>query len=49
MGRPYFKEEDPIEHSSDHKTIGKSQIPAVTILAREWLIDNHTSDDIPEK
>lgn len=44
-----IKEEYSIEHSSDHKTIAKGQIPALTILAQDWLIDNHTPHDIPGK
>lgn len=43
-----FKKEDSADHSSDHKTMAKGQIPALTILAKDWLRDNHTPLDVPE-
>ncbi len=32
-------------HSSDHKPLGQKGIPAVTLLAKDWLVDNHTPRD----
>jgi hypothetical protein len=34
-------------NSSDHKAIAQAQIPAITILADDWLNGNHTSLDNP--
>ncbi len=36
---------NPNGHSSDHNTFAKLGIPAVTILAREWLKNNHSPQD----
>jgi aminopeptidase YwaD len=32
-------------NSSDHKAIARAGIPAITVLADEWLINNHTPGD----
>ena len=37
--------EDSGEHSSDHKPLATKGIPAVTLLAKDWLVDNHTPRD----
>jgi len=37
----------PSHNTSDHKALARAKIPAVTILAKDWLTGNHTTRDNP--
>jgi len=40
-----FYRQETSANTSDHKSLGRAQIPAVTILAKDWLNGNHTTQD----
>lgn len=36
-------------HNSDHISFANVAVPAVTLLSRDWLVNNHTVRDTPDK
>jgi aminopeptidase YwaD len=41
--------EDTKEHNSDHHSFNQKGIPGFTLLSPEWLQENHTPHDTPDK
>lgn len=41
--------QDTTHNTSDHEALGRASIPAVTILSDNWLVNNHTHLDVPDR